>query len=300
MGLIRQNMIERAAGVTPLVLQLGSSESARVKRIWYEPAAAALEAIRVFIDRREVLHFAAPAMWRLLSDMYVGGYTSIAGALHRIGLWPVIPIGKGEALTITGGAANSYLTVVYDLYDGEDVNPAEPNGSKADRYRLFQIVSNAGVLAAAGDLALNQSDLDSLFPSFPGGHDVPAGSTMELIGLFGTAASKGTGAANGEYTTALKLLKDREDLLDRDLVGLPFRGDPAFVGASVEYETLVGPIRAGVQYMEPRLYLFDPPVEFPGGSELNVFATIARTGAGADFAAGEVKLGMLFDVLRSA
>lgn len=207
-----------------------------------------------------------------------------------------IPVAEGETLTITAPGANCYMSVKYDVYDAQDVKNTGKNGSKGETYDLLQVISNAGVRATAGDLELNQSDLDSLFPAFPGGVVVPSKVEMSLKALFGVAVTKGTGAANGEHTTKLKLLEDREDILDEDLTGIDFLGDATHTAATTVYKTIVSRVSAGLQYQKPNIFVFDEPKVFLPGSELNVYATLGRTGAGADFVAAEVKVGLLFEV----
>ena len=236
--------------------------------------------------------------WNVLRDLNVLTYIPVAKVLKRLGLWPTFPVGKGQTFSITGGASGDYIAAYYDLYDAEDVSPGEPNGSDADVYRMIQMISNAGVRATAGDLQLNQSDIDSVFPAFPGGEVVPANTEMALLALFGSGVTKGTAAANGEYTTKLKFLADREDMFDKDLTGLDYLGDVAHVAATTEYETQIGPLALGIATMVPKIITFPDPIIFKAGEEVNIFATLARTGAGADFVAAELKLGLVFDVYR--
>jgi len=299
MGLQRQGMVQKAAGVTALSLAIPAGQSARVRKLYYHPNATAAETIQVLIDRKLALHFAFPAVWYGLGDMHSAGYESIMSAIEAAGMFPTLPLESGQTLEVTGGAANSFMEVVYDLYDADDVKAGEPNGSKSDTYRLFQVVSNSGVRATAGDLELNQSDLNTAFPAFPGGEAVPSRTTMLLLAMFGSGWTKGTAAANGEYTTYLKMLKDREDIFDKALTGMTLLGDVTHVAATTVASTIAGRLASGVQYMSPRIIVFDPPMLFESGDELTPILTLARTGAGADFTAGELKLGLVFDVTRT-
>jgi len=292
----QSSMVESTSGATGLTLQAQTGESLLVRDIHSVVAAAGAEDYDVSIDRKRIQSFTAPSSWHLLSNMYPTGYHSIVNVLRRLGLLQPIPIAEGETLTITAPGASDFLDVLYDVYDAQDIKAGMYNGSKAQAYDLFQVISNAGVRATAGDLQLNQSDLDSVFPAFPGGDVVPARHRMILKALFGAAVTKGKGVANGEYTTKLKLLSDREDILDKDLLGIDFLGDVAHTAATTVYGSVVSRISTNVAFVDPRVFVFDKPPVFEPGSELNVFTTLARTGAGADFVAGEIKLGMLFEV----
>lgn len=296
--LIRSGMVERADTTTALSLAMPTGRAARIEDLYLYLNAAAAEDFSVTIDRKTILQFVAASGLYLLGQDHSGGQLSIMSALKAAGLFPIIPLASGETLEITAPGASNYMEAVYDLFSADEVKAEEPNGSKSDTYRLFQMLSNSGVLATAGDIALDQSDLSSVFPAFPGGEVVPANTTMDLLAIFGAAASHGTGAANGEYTTHVKMLADREDILDMDLGGINFLGDAAVTADAVTYKTVAGRLQAGVQHNPPRIIRFDPPIEFKAGQELNVFATIARTGAGGDFVAGDLQLGLVFDVTR--
>lgn len=288
------DMVESTSGTTALTLQARAGESLLVKDIDNVIAAAGAEDISVSIDRKKIMQFKAPAGWYHLANMFPTGFFSIVGVMRVLGLLSPIPVAEGETLTITAPGANDYLNVRYDVYDADDIQSAMKNGSKGNTYDLFQVVSNSNVLTAAGDLPLDQSDLDTLFPAFPGGVVVPARHKMTLKAMFGSPAA--TGSATGQFTTKLKLLRDREDMLDADLLGIDFLGDAADAGGSVIFTPVASRIAAGVAFVHPRIFVFDDPVIFEAGSELNVYATIGDSGAGSDFTAGQVKVGMLFDV----
>jgi len=277
-----------------------TGQSARIKAIHYHTDTYSGDDITVTIDRKKMMFLDYVAQLSTFTRAMQSGYKSIAEEIHRLGLWPVIPLGEGQTLGITAPGAGHYIQVVYDLYEGGDVTPSEPNGSQSSTYRLFQQISNSGVRATAGDLALDQSDIDAVFPAFPGGESVPAKTTMTLLALYGSGYSRGTGAANGEYTTYLKMLKDREDILDQSLTGMVLLGDASYTTASVDVDTHAGLLWTGTaNFIEPSLYVFDPPIDFTAGEELNVYMTLARTGAGGDFVAGDLHLGMIFDVQSS-
>jgi len=294
----RQGMVLKSVGTNVLEYTVPAGKSMRIRDIMYRTAAAAAEDISITVDRKLVMQFVAASGMYLLAERPSAGIFSTYRVLKAAGIDLDIPIEAGQVLNITAPGTNNYMEIVYDLYDEGDVKAEEPNGSKADKYTLLQVISNSGVLAAAGDLALDRSDTNAAFPNFPAGAVVPAKHKMILRGLFGAPASKGTGTANGEYTTFLKFLKDREDIFDPALIGINFLGDATFTTASLSNTTIMSRLLRPFAYVQAGLIMFDNPIEFDSGSELNVFATIARTGAGGDFVAGDVKLGLVFDVLR--
>jgi hypothetical protein len=298
MGLRNPNMVETTTGTTDLELEMSSQESALVKSIrWHEPDGVA-EDLKLTIDRKSVLQIKAPAGWRVCGGKRYDGYMPICDVLAEHGLWPYIPLGSGQKLTLTGGTANDVIEVVYDLYDADDMRPDMDNGSASSRFPLIQFVSNSSIVTSAGDWELDQSDLDAEFIDFPGGKTVPGNTRMEMLALFGAAASKGTGAAHSQDVERLKFLRDRVALFDDDLAGIYYQGDVSVTAADVAYKTIVGRMSAGLQYIPPAIIVFPTPLVFHAGDEMNIFAVVDEENAGGDFAAGEIVLGMLFDVHR--
>lgn len=294
----RQGMVLKTSGTTALTHTVPDGKSYMLRDILFHAAAAGAEDHKLTVDQKDIYHFVAPSGWYMASGNPSGGYTPIWAVLRNAGIRLDVPVEAGQKIQFTAPGASDYLGIVYDEYDKGDILRTMPNGTEASRRTLLQQISNSGTRATAGDLDLDQSDLASSFPAFPGGAVVPARHTMSLVALFGTATSKGTGAANGEYTTYLKALRNQQLVSDPDLTGWYFLGDSGHTAASVDYDTIVARIDAGVQHNLPRIVLFDPPIVFEAGEELNMIATIGRTGAGADFAAGDIKLGMVFDVQR--
>lgn len=299
MGLIRAGMVENTSGATALALKMEANESARVRRFQAIAASVQADDYTFKVDRKSLFQWKTPSTWYGVSDVIGRTHPTIIDALVEAGLWPVIPLEPGQELTITAPGANDYAEIEYDLHDGPDVKATEDNGSKANRYRMFQMISNSAIVEAAGDAPLDQSDLATEFIDFPGGKVVPANTTMELLALFGVAAgiSKAT-ATHTQHTTFIKMLADRVDIFDKDLAGFRFCGDISDVTEALIYLTDAGRLFCGVAARMPGLITFPEPLVFPAGTELNVYATVAEDAAGGDFAAGNIKLGMVFDVIR--
>ena len=296
MGLRRSGMVAKTSGTTTLSLAAGANESFRVRELHYFPATAAAEDVDVSVDRKRILQFKAPSAWRLLGSLHDTGYASIVHELIMRGLFPTIPVASGETFEVSGGAASSYMEAVYDLYDADDVRAHEPNGSKSKAYRLFQVISNVAAVTAAGDVALGQSDLDSVFPAFPGGAVVPANTRMKLLALFGSGAEHGDGSDPEGHTTYLRLLKDREDILDQSLTGMSLVGDTTVTADALTYSSKASRLACGQQYVPPRIITFEDPPVFDEGTELNATITVAAGAGGTNFEAAGLKLGLIFDV----
>jgi len=300
MGLIRSGMVEHTSGATALALKAEAGESIRVRRFQAVAAAVQADDYTFKINRKSILQWKTPSAWYGASDILGRTYPTIIDALVAAGLWPAIPLAEGEELTVTAPGTNDYAEVEYDLYDAGDVHAEEPNGSKADTTRMFQVISNSSIVTEAGDAPLDQSDLAAEFIDFPGGKVVPARTEMRLLALFGTPAamSKAT-STHTQHTTYIKMLADRADLIDKDLAGFPFVGNIDSATEAIDYTPDAGRLFCGVQYRMPSLVVFPEPLIFPAGTELNVFATVVEDATGGDLAAAAVKLGMVFDVVRS-
>lgn len=300
MPLIRPNMVENAKAAAAASLHMPAGQSCRVKGIRGWRSTPVAEDLRVYIDRKLVLQVVNPITWCIAQGTDDQGYELLEDLLVREDLWPILPVGEGQTLEITQGNADAwdYLEILYDLYGGADVGRDEPNGTEATKYRLMQVISNSGTIAAAGDLDLDQSDLDSVFPAFPGGDTVPSKTTMSLLALYGGPAACDDAAAGvGQATEYLRFIGEREDLFDKDLLGIIFAGDVTQAAATV-YTTDAGRLRIPDSSAPGQIIKFPEAIVFPAGDELVIRASILHTAAG--FAAAEVKLGMIFDVERTS
>ncbi len=297
MSLIKQGMVEKGTGANDGSLTMQAGESALIRDLYYLAGHVNHEDVDIDIDRKRIMQFKAPVSWFLLHWYASHAFIPMVEAIKAAGLWPSIPLGEGQTFTAGSALNDAYMEIVYDLYEAGDIKSTDDNGSDARRYRLFQTISNSDTITAAGDWPLDQSSLDAVFPQFPGGAVVPAGTEMHLLGLYGAPVSKGGGAANGQYTTHLKFIANREDMFDKDLTGMNFLGNAAFVLADVEYQNVCGRLANSIEYLQPRIIAYDEPIIFKAGEELNVYATIAETGATGDLTAGQVALGLIFDVV---
>lgn len=296
--LLRSGMVANTSGTTPLSLEMPAGKAARIRdlNIWLDSSQA--EDWSIAIDRKSIMQFVAPDEWYMIGENPDSVEQCMKRAFQAAGLWPIIPLCEGETLEITAPGTDNFAEVVYDLYDAADVSPTEPNGSKSAVYRLFQTISNAGTRSSVGDLPLDQSDLGTQYPAFPGGDLVPPRTEMALLGLFGTPWHHANLGVLGQYTTYLKMLADREDILDMSLKGMLYRSDDFKTTTGLNMYCVASRLNKGSSKGHARIVTFDPPVVFPSGSELNVYATLAG-GCANEFSAGDVQLGMIFDVAKT-
>lgn len=294
----KRNMVESASGSSTLTLEAEANESLMLKELHVYNIAGADEDYKVTVNRKLMAHFKAPTDWFLAGSLPASGVVSILSELTKYGLGLDIPVGSGQKVEITAPGTNNYMELVYDVYTPDEQTPDLPYGSESDRYKLYQIISNSEAADDAGDVALDQSDLDAAFPAFPGGETVPGGMEMRLHALFGGGYSRGDGSDNTIQSTYFRMIKNREDILDKDMNGLILLGDANFTGDGKTYVTDAGRLNVPDANLPPRIILFEDPLVFKSGAELNCFMTVAENTAGDSAPAGDIKMGMVFEVIR--
>ena len=137
---------------------------------------------------------------------------------------------------------------------------------------------------ASGDALIDTALTPSMFPDFPCAKVVPARHTIDLLGIFGSPFVDATSATNCFHTTFLKMIRDREVLFDQDRAGIPFDGEDQAADAIVYASnfSLIGPNTEillntnAITNGQP--LMFDPPLKFEAGQELNAYLSIVKTG----------------------
>ncbi len=233
-----------------------------------------------------------------LSPMLVG-YVSqnMMSFLDSRGINVTIPIAEGQTLNVARYAQTGNVIIVYDEYDAGDIRADMPNGSASKEYVFMQYMSTSDTPTASQDILLDTSLSPAEFPDFPAGKVVPANHEITLLGIAAHPFTTGDTGPNAWGTSFVKLLKEREVLFDDDRNGIPFDGQDS--GATADAYmcnfSLIGPgtpvlLDSAVQVIGDPL-LFDPPIVFTEGAELNIYLTGVMTTAAAweetmvDFAA---------------
>lgn len=208
-----------------------------------------------------------------------------------------IPIAEGQTFNISRFAEAGNVIIVYDEYDAGDISANMVNGSDSKEYTFIQYMSTSETPTASQDLLLDTSLSPAEFPDFPCGKSVPAGHAVTLLGIMGHPFTTGDTGPNAWGTTFIKMIRDREVLFDEDRKGIPFDGQDATAVADAYMcnFSLIGPgtpvlLDSAVQVIAPPL-MFDPPLVFTEGEELNIYLSGIMTTAAAweetlvDFAA---------------
>ena len=196
-----------------------------------------------------------------------------------------IPVAEGQDFSVVRYAEAGDVVVIYDIYDGQDRRATEENGSEAAIYTFLNYLNVGTPLTAAGDAYFNVSLSPSEFPDFPAGSVVPAKMAVDILGLVGSPWVDGQAGPVYFYTQYLKFIKDRSVMFDEDRNGLPFLADIT-ANTTVNYSPAQSVIGPGVplDFATPSRasglpLLFNPPMTFDGGTELQIKATMAISGA---------------------
>jgi len=303
--MLRQaNCIKRALTTVAFSLQADAGESFLIKCIYAGATALAAGYPVLRVDRKTVgcyrggaigvNHLGSP------DDTYIA--QNLMKWLSEHGVNVSIPVAEGQTFTIERSGNTGDVTVVYDIYDAGDITAIMPNGSDAKDFTFIQYMTSSAALASVGDHLLDVSLSPAEYPDFPCGRAVPPRHTIELLGIVGSPVSKGDGTTGHTTSQYLKLIKDRETLFDEDRNGIPFIS-PENTTAVAMYKTdmsLIGDcVQVGADLSDPSLgvpLLFDPPLVFESGEELQIYLTVSWVTAGT-IAVAEVRVGAILHVV---
>jgi len=285
--LLQANMVKRITASGGGDLEAKAGESLRVKRIECIPSTNDTY-ITVRVDRVTSAYYRVAG----LSGNHLGTNRvdylkrNIMAFLEAVGANVSIPVAEGQTLNVSRYAETGNVMIVYDRYTAGDILASDPNGSESNVITFLQYASIGTTPTASGDAKLDTAITPSEFPDFPCGKVVEARHTVELLGVAACPFNDGQATSIGYATTFMKFVKDREVLFDTDRNGIPFDDQDASATA-LNYGgnfSLIGPgteilmdtniVMAGDPLM------FEPALRFEAGSELNVYLTLVKTGAG--------------------
>jgi len=204
--------------------------------------------------------------------------------LTRLGLWKGFPIAEGETLLITG---IKHLTnpakqiVIYEVHEAGDMTPETENGSKSKTYTFLNYGNCGAAINTNGDSLYTTSVSPAEFPAFPFGAVVPAKHEIEIMGICASPfAPKENDNTDYIYTRYLKLIKDREVLFDEDRNGIIFENRQTdLTGRTDSIAQGFSLIGNKSEYDLNDPLMFDPPLKFVAGDELNIYVTTVTDAA---------------------
>jgi len=285
MPLKARNQIKTIKGAGDLSLKADPGESFLVKRILVFAEAAPFLTIK--IEKTTVAYFRVdysygnhlmPPTARSFDFGQTFFYPeNLLDLLTRLGIFKGYPVAEGETILIQGTTlATDFKSVIYDIYDGEDIKATDPNGSKSLEYMLINYGDTGAIIDTPGDNLYDNPLNPKEFPSFPFGADVPAKHQITLHGICGSEVyTAGAGPTLNIHSTYLKLLKDREVLFDEDRNGLLFDHSKAAPVAPGTYYGGGVSVIGAFSHTDPRPPLiFTEPLLFEAGDELNIYMSV--------------------------
>jgi len=308
MALKAANQIKTVIGAADLSLKADPGEAFLIKRILVDAASATFVTLK--IEKTTVGYFRVSATYGNHLAFPKGLDTAIAVAalqtenlldlLFRLAIFKGYPVAEGETFVLTGAAAATDIkVVVYDIMEPADIKSDQPNGSRSNEYLLVNYGNTGAAIAAAGDEMYDNPLNPVEFPMFPYGDDVPAKHQVVLHGIAGAEAGvRNATPATAIYTQYLKLVKDRAVLFDEDRNGIPFDFSQVSGAAGTKRaggRSLVGDF----SHIDPRPpLLFDAPMLFDQGDELNVYVTAVEPVDGSTIATDYQTLALIQTIKR--
>ncbi len=283
--LLQSNMVKRITTSGGGDLEAKTGESLRVKRIECIPSTDDTY-LTITVDLTTVAYYRVKGKSGNHLSTLLATYLkrNLMQFLADQGINVTIPVSEGQTLSVSRYAQAGNVILIYDRYSAGDVKASDPNGSESNVYTFLQYAKVGTVPTASGDALIDTALTPSMFPDFPCAKVVPARHTIDLLGIFGSPFVDATSATNCFHTTFLKMIRDREVLFDQDRVGIPFNGEDQAADAIVYASnfSLIGPNTEillntnAITNGQP--LMFDPPLKFEAGQELNAYLSIVKTG----------------------
>ena len=226
---------------------------------------------------------------------------TLLGYLRRKGIWKGWPVAEGQTFRLEGAKnTNARQLIIYEILEPGDIKPEDENGSGAPSYVFINYGNCGASIQAATSNLLDTSANPAEFPDWPFGKVVPAKHEIELLGICGSPfAPKANENANHTYTQFLKLVRDREVLFDEDRQGILFEQRNLDLGGRrngcAEGISLIGNY-SETDRQEP--LMFEPPLKFTAGDELNIYIECVVLGTGQAITTRQHEIALIERVTR--
>lgn len=286
MALKQSNMVKRITASGGGQLEADAGESFRIKAIFVDPSSND-DWLTVTIDRVTVGYYKVGAR----GGNNLCGITpsrfgwNLMEVLNNAGINVSLPVAEGQTIAFSRYDETGEINVVYDKYDAADVRANQQNGSESDDYIFMQYLGTSKSPSGAGEFLLDKSLSPAEFVDFPATGGVPSGRVIKCHGIFGCPVATANSSDNGWYSKLVKLVKDREVLLDEDRNGLLFEGDSSVGTSTTKYDDVTSVIGGGVDEniadgsgLMSKPLLFSQPIEFSPGEELGVYLNAGAVG----------------------
>lgn len=283
--LIQGNCVKELAGKYDSViddsLEAPAGQSLLIKEIYCRPSSndtyLTLKVNRVTVGFWRVKSLSGGHLSHIRSGSIKNNVMEFLAAK---GINVSIPVAEGQVFTVSRYAEAGNVVLVFDRFDAGDIRADMPNGSAASEYVFMQYMNIGTGRNTSGDALFDTALSPPEFPDFPCAKSVPANHRITMLGLVGCpwndSGDVGTAVI---YTTHIKLIREREVLFDENRNGIPF--DCYWhIRQSYTYGAGFSLIGAGVagggsgHGGSGKPLIFDPPLVFEAGVELNVSAVV--------------------------
>jgi hypothetical protein len=226
---------------------------------------------------------------------------TILDFLGKQGIFKGFPIAEGQELIIEDAhQASSIVTVLYEQWDSADIKPDMENGSMSKEYFFLNYGNCGGNVNVSGDTLYSTAKSPAEFPDFPFGKVVPAKHEIEIMAILASTFSpKENDGTNYTNTKFIKLVKDRETLFDEDRNGFIFWSQQNTIEGGKDQVAVGFSVLGGYTEHDNSLPLmFNPPLKFGAGDELNIYLTTEKGGTGQNLAIDEHEICIIEKVRR--
>lgn len=226
---------------------------------------------------------------------------TILDFLGKKGIFKGFPVAEGQEMIIEDAhGSSSIVTVMYEQWEPGDIKPDMENGSASKEYFFLNYGNCGGNVNVAGDSLYNTAKSPAEFPDFPFGKVVPAKHEISihaiLASTFSPNENDGTNYTNTKF---VKLVRDRETLFDEDRNGFIHwsQKNTGYLGkdnVAQGFSVLGG----YTEHDNSLPLMFEPPLVFSAGDELNVYLTTEKGGTGQNIAIDEHEICIVEKVRR--
>jgi len=215
------------------------------------------------------------------------------------GIFKGYPVAEGQKIHISVNT-DTPIAIIYDIYEPGDITPEMENGSESKEYMLINYGRLSGEInLLPGDNLYNFSMLSAEFPDFPFGADVPAKTTIQILGILASDVGRTSDSgSNKQRTKYLKFIKEREVLFNEDKDGLIMLGNlPSSDAFSIgEGKSILG----NYTDVDRRLpYMFEEPLSFEAGEELSVIVNTEVVSGSQNLIVEMAEVGLIEKVIRT-
>ena len=225
---------------------------------------------------------------------------NLLNLLYQKGIFKGYPVGEGQTFIVKNvGGTGAKCTIVYDKFDAGDITPAQENGTDSDTYMFVNYGQPSSAPTTSGDVLIDKALNPAEFPAFPFGTDVPAKTEIELIGILGSDVGRTSGTGtNKSVSTFVKFIRERVVLFDDNKEGLIMTGSaPSSDGVNIGVgQSLIG-YYSDVDQRQP--YMFEEPLTFGAGEELNVYITTSVQAGTQNLTTSDLEIALITRVRRA-